>query len=91
MPFLICVFMQILQDVDKIGTKHEHPLALLAEESKKLMKKDSTIFMPILSKRHPQATFASASLLHKLYGIKLVSVFQFMRKSNFIGISILTQ
>ncbi|KAH9752302.1 protein unc-13-like [Citrus sinensis] len=50
---------------------HEHPLALLAEETKKLLKRDSSIFMPILSKRHPQATIVSASLLHKLYGNKL--------------------
>ncbi|KAH9752304.1 protein unc-13-like [Citrus sinensis] len=60
----------ILQVVDK-SEIHEHPLALLAEETKKLLKRDSSIFMPILSKRHPQATIVSASLLHKLYGNKL--------------------
>lgn len=53
---------------------HEHPLALLAEELKKLLKKDSAIFMPVLQQRHPQATVVSASLVHKLYGHKLVSV-----------------
>lgn len=53
---------------------HEHPLALLAEELKKLLKKDSVTFMPVLSQRHPQATVVSASLVHKLYGHKLVSV-----------------
>lgn len=38
-----------------------------------LLKKDSTVFMPILCQRHPNATIVSASLLHKLYGNKLVS------------------
>ncbi|KAK4836551.1 hypothetical protein QYF36_024583 [Acer negundo] len=61
----------ILQAVDKTRTTYEHPLALLAEETKKLLRKDSTVFMPVLSKRHPQATIVSASLLHKLYGNKL--------------------
>lgn len=51
---------------------HEHSLALLAEETKKLLKKESTVFTPILSQRHPQAIIMSASLLHRLYGIKLV-------------------
>ncbi|XWS65459.1 hypothetical protein CRYUN_Cryun05aG0114500 [Craigia yunnanensis] len=64
-------FARILQVVDKSDTMGEHPLALLAEEVKKLLKKDSTMFMPILCRRHPHATIVSASLLHKLYGNKL--------------------
>lgn len=60
--------------IDRSDRNNEHPLALLAEETKKLMKKDSTIFMPILSQRHPQAIACSASLVHKLYGNKLVSL-----------------
>ena len=53
---------------------HGHPLALLAEELKKLLKRESGMFMPVLSQRHPQATIVSASLVHRLYGNKLVSV-----------------
>ncbi|TYI83626.1 hypothetical protein E1A91_D05G306400v1 [Gossypium mustelinum] len=64
-------FARILQAVDKSDTMGEHPLALLAEEVKKLLKKDSTMFMPILCRRHPHATIVSASLLHKFYGNKL--------------------
>ncbi|KAM2004381.1 hypothetical protein ACFX15_027837 [Malus domestica] len=64
-------FTRILHSVDKSELKHEHPLALLAEETKKLLKKDATMFMPILSQRHPQATAVSASLLHRIYGNKL--------------------
>ncbi|MBA0624310.1 hypothetical protein Godav_009694, partial [Gossypium davidsonii] len=64
-------FARILQAVDKSDTIGEHPLALLAEEVKKLLKKDSTMFMPILCRRHPHATIVSASLLHKFYGNKL--------------------
>ncbi|XVF82445.1 hypothetical protein PTKIN_Ptkin16aG0048700 [Pterospermum kingtungense] len=64
-------FTRILQAVDKSDTIDEHPLALLAEEVKNLMKKDSTVFMPILCQRHPHATVVSALLLHKLYGNKL--------------------
>lgn len=65
--------MQILQVVDRLDMREEHPLALLAEETKKLLRKDLTMFIPILSLRHPQATIVSASILHKLYGNKLVS------------------
>ncbi|XVF24503.1 hypothetical protein REPUB_Repub13aG0133800 [Reevesia pubescens] len=64
-------FARILQAVDKSDTMGEHPLALLAEEVKKLLKKDSIMYMPILCQRHPHATIVSASLLHKLYGNKL--------------------
>ncbi|GAB4832155.1 Protein unc-13 [Ancistrocladus abbreviatus] len=65
-------FSRVLHTIDGTSeTLHEHPLTLLAEETKKLLKKDATLFIPILSQWHPQATVVSASLLHKLYGIKL--------------------
>lgn len=64
-------FARILLAVDKLEATHEHPLALLANESKKLLKTDSSTFMPILRQWHPQATIVSASLTHKLYGQKL--------------------
>ncbi|XP_054815396.1 protein unc-13 homolog isoform X2 [Prosopis cineraria] len=64
-------FARILQVVDRLDMSHGHPLALLAEELKKLLKKDSGTFMPVLSQRHPQATIVSATLVHKLYGNKL--------------------
>lgn len=57
----------------KADTSHEHVLASLAEETKKLLKKDTTVFSSVLSKWHPQSAVVSASLLHKLYGSKLVS------------------
>lgn len=65
-------FVRTLQDVETMSNAtDEHPLALLGEEAKKLLKKDATIFMPVLSQWHPQAVVVSASLLHKLYGSKL--------------------
>nr|XP_043620813.1 protein unc-13 homolog [Erigeron canadensis] len=65
-------FVRILQDVETMSNAtDEHPLALLGEETKKLLKRDATIFMPVLSQWHPQAVVVSASLLHKLYGSKL--------------------
>lgn len=64
-------FSRLLHAVEKADPMHGHPLALLADEIKKLLKKDSTMFMPILSQRHPQAAVVSASLVHKLYGNKL--------------------
>ncbi|KAL8158855.1 hypothetical protein V2J09_000392 [Rumex salicifolius] len=65
-------FSRILHTIDtQAETVHEHPLTLLAEETKKLLKKETTLFVPILSQWHPQATVVSVSLLHKLYGIKL--------------------
>lgn len=68
-------FLQTVQVVDRVDMSHEHPLALLAEELKKFLKKESASFLPILSQRHPQATVVSASLVHKLYGHRLVSVY----------------
>lgn len=67
--------VQLVQTVEKSDSTHGHPLALLAEESKKFLKKDSTMFMPIFSQRHPHAAIFSASLVHKLYGNKLVSLY----------------
>ncbi|XP_010271764.1 PREDICTED: uncharacterized protein LOC104607768 [Nelumbo nucifera] len=65
-------FGRIVQSVESAAdTMQEHPLALLAEETKKLLKKDSTVYMPILSHWDRHATLVSASLLHKLYGNKL--------------------
>ncbi|KAM0900821.1 hypothetical protein ACQ4PT_020391 [Festuca glaucescens] len=65
-------FVKIAHSVEvKADTAHEHVLASLAEETKKLLKKDTDIFSPVLSRWHPQATVLSASLLHKLYGNKL--------------------
>ncbi|GMY22793.1 protein unc-13 homolog isoform X1 [Fagus crenata] len=64
-------FSRLLQTVEKADPIHGHPLTLLAEETKKLLKKESTMFMPIFSQRHPQAAVVSASLVHKLYGNKL--------------------
>lgn len=66
--------MQILLVVDKLEATHAHPLSLLADETKKLLKTDSSTFMPILRQWHPQAAIVSASLAHKLYGQKLVSL-----------------
>ncbi|KAF6140425.1 hypothetical protein GIB67_030506 [Kingdonia uniflora] len=69
LPFSL---MRILQAVDtRANASQEHPLAALAEETKKLLKKDSTMFMPILTLWDPRAIAISASLLHKLYGNKL--------------------
>ncbi|XP_058226009.1 protein unc-13 homolog isoform X1 [Rhododendron vialii] len=65
-------FTRALHEVETVAdATNEHPLALLAEQSKKLLQKEATMFMPILSQRHPQAIVVSASLLHRLYGNKL--------------------
>lgn len=65
-------FMRIIQDVEAIShATNEHPLALLAEHTKELLQRDNTIYTPILSQRHQNAAAVSASILHKLYGIKL--------------------
>ncbi|XP_039795958.1 protein unc-13 homolog isoform X2 [Panicum virgatum] len=65
-------FLKMAHSVEfKADATHEPVLATLAEETKKLLKKDTTIFTPVLSKWHPQAAVVSASLIHKLYGNKL--------------------
>ncbi|KAI4323572.1 hypothetical protein L6164_023167 [Bauhinia variegata] len=64
-------FTRTFVTVERLDMSHGHPLGLLAEELKKLLKKDSVMFMPVLSERHPQASIVSASLVHKLYGNKL--------------------
>ncbi|XP_020583342.1 uncharacterized protein LOC110026657 [Phalaenopsis equestris] len=67
-----CAFTRITHSVEaKLETTHEHALACLAEENKKLLKKESNTFSPILSRWHPHAAIISACLLHKLYGHKL--------------------
>jgi len=68
-------FLQTVQVVERVDMSNEHPLALLAEELKKLLKRESVTFLPVLSQRHPQATVVSGSLVHKLYGLRLVSVY----------------
>ncbi|XP_077232896.1 plant/protein (DUF810) [Tasmannia lanceolata] len=65
-------FARILQAVEaRADTAPEHALASLAEESKKLLKKESAMFVPILLHWSPKATVVSACLIHKLYGYKL--------------------
>ncbi|KAK4746957.1 hypothetical protein SAY87_025994 [Trapa incisa] len=64
-------FSRVLLTVEKSEAAHDHPLALLAEETRRLVEKDSNIFMPIFSKRHSKAAIVSASLLHRFYGHKL--------------------
>ncbi|CAJ1978016.1 unnamed protein product [Sphenostylis stenocarpa] len=64
-------FSRTVQVVERVDMSNEHPLALLAEELKKLLKRESVTFLPVLSQRHPQATVVSASLVHKLYGHRL--------------------
>ncbi|CAL0303648.1 unnamed protein product [Lupinus luteus] len=64
-------FSRTLQVVERVDMSNEHPLALLAEELQKLLKKDLATFMPVLSQRHSQAAVVSASLVHKLYGSRL--------------------
>ena len=52
-------FLQMVQVVERVDMSNEHPLALLAEELKKFLKKESASFFNILSQRHPQATVLS--------------------------------
>ncbi|KAL2478154.1 hypothetical protein Fot_47168 [Forsythia ovata] len=65
-------FARILKDVETMSdVANEHPLAILAEQTEKLLRKDTTIYMPILSQRHRNANAVLASLVHRLYGVKL--------------------
>uniref|UniRef100_A0A7N0ZYM5 Protein unc-13 homolog n=1 Tax=Kalanchoe fedtschenkoi TaxID=63787 RepID=A0A7N0ZYM5_KALFE len=64
-------FTRIVQSVEKSDSRHVHTLALLANEINELLKKDVSMFMPILSKWFMHATVISSSLVHKLYGNKL--------------------
>ncbi|KAK4410890.1 protein unc-13, partial [Sesamum angolense] len=65
-------FARIIQEVEALSdTTNEHPLALLAEQTRKLLRKDTTMYLPILTLRHRNASAVSASLIHKLYGMKL--------------------
>ncbi|PKA58486.1 hypothetical protein AXF42_Ash008773 [Apostasia shenzhenica] len=65
-------FTRVAQTVEaKSDSTHEHVLASLAEETKRLLKKDSSTFVPIFKRWNQQAAANSASILHKLYGNKL--------------------
>ncbi|KAG6424824.1 hypothetical protein SASPL_115244 [Salvia splendens] len=65
-------FSRIIQDVETLSdTTNEHPLALLAEQTKKLVKNSTATYFPILTLRHQNVSAVAVSLIHKLYGIKL--------------------
>lgn len=67
--------VQTCQEVeDAADLEDQHMLATLADECKELLKTDTTKFMPVLSKWNPQATAFSATILHRFYGVKLVSI-----------------
>lgn len=65
-------FARILGDVETMSdVANEHPLAMLAEQTGKLLRKDTTMYMPILSQRHRNVNAVLASLVHRLYGVRL--------------------
>lgn len=65
-------YMKIIKDVEMISdTTRGHPLAILADQMKELLKKDTRRYMPILSRWHPNASIISSSMIHRLYGLKL--------------------
>ncbi|KAK9081787.1 hypothetical protein Syun_031233 [Stephania yunnanensis] len=66
----VALILLIIVDATAEST-HEHSLASLAVETKKLLKKDASLYILILSKWNPRAAAVSACLLHKLYGSKL--------------------
>ncbi|KAI5083096.1 hypothetical protein GOP47_0002839 [Adiantum capillus-veneris] len=76
-------FVRALKEVDaKQESENEHPLAVLAADVQILVKKDATLFAPILSRWHPHAVPFSASLYHNLYQKEL--------KPFLDGVSVLT-
>lgn len=76
-------FERASKEVDaKCEAENEHPLALLAVGVQALVKKDATLYGPILSRWHPHAIPFSASLYHNLYQKEL--------KPFLDGVSVLT-
>lgn len=68
------MWYQASKEVDaKCEVENEHPLALLAVDVQALVKKDASLFGPVLSRWHPHAIPYSASLFHNLYQKELVS------------------
>ncbi|KAL4203380.1 hypothetical protein AMTRI_Chr01g103720 [Amborella trichopoda] len=65
-------FARIVESVDaKADSEREHRLTSLAEEVRKLLKRESTIYSPILARWNSQAVVISAALVHQLYGKQL--------------------
>lgn len=76
-------FERASKEVDaKCEVENEHPLALLAVDVQALVKKDASLFGPVLSRWHPHAIPYSASLFHNLYQKEL--------KPFLDGVSVLT-
>ncbi|KAJ4946684.1 hypothetical protein NE237_008294 [Protea cynaroides] len=51
-----------------------HPLAMLADDLKLIIKRESTVIYPILFHWYPTVGILASMLLHQLYGDKLVSL-----------------
>ncbi|EPS69825.1 hypothetical protein M569_04933, partial [Genlisea aurea] len=65
-------FSRNAQEVEALSdVKKEHPLSVLAERTKGLLKREMAVYLPILASRHHTAGAVSASLIHKLYGVNL--------------------
>ncbi|KAJ0962092.1 hypothetical protein J5N97_029920 [Dioscorea zingiberensis] len=57
----------------KSKMEQKHPLAVLANELKRIAEKEGSVFIPILSSHFPQLGMHSSQLLHQLYGDQLRS------------------
>ncbi|KAH7421986.1 hypothetical protein KP509_13G084700 [Ceratopteris richardii] len=76
-------FDRALKEVDaKCEVENEHPLALLAVDVESLVKKDVSLFAPVISRWHPHVIPFSASLYHNFYQKEL--------KPFLDGVSVLT-
>lgn len=65
-------YERVLAGIDsKEEAEHDHRLAVLAEDVKRIAIMDSNVFSPVLSPWNPMSTAISASLLHQLYGKEL--------------------
>ncbi|KAJ4954056.1 hypothetical protein NE237_030888 [Protea cynaroides] len=65
-------YRRALKTIDpKSEAEKRHPLAVLADDLKLIVERESTVFNPILLHWYPAAGIVASMLLHQLYGDKL--------------------
>ncbi|XP_042503739.1 protein unc-13 homolog [Macadamia integrifolia] len=76
-------YKRALKAIDrKSETEKRHPLAVLADDLKMIVERQSTVFNPVLLHWCPAAGIISSTLLHQLYGDKLKP---FLEKVSFLS------
>ncbi|XP_019055877.1 PREDICTED: uncharacterized protein LOC104612733 isoform X2 [Nelumbo nucifera] len=77
-------YKRVVDTLDaKSKVQRQHPLAVLADEVKIIVERESSVFSPVLCQWFPEAGIISSMMLHELYGARV--------KPFLDGVSLLTE